>query len=177
QIKDLQEYHEIYVDDVAREKNDALLKIQQMEQEYQTSLKNERHQHNVDIDIISEEKEALRGRMVSAIDELFERHQKQQDELLSQHQEEIALLKKQITTLEREYDEKIFVLKDDCKRIQKDFKQQINTLEHTIEHLKTKLTESEELYDILKEKYDKAEREHHTLVEENADILKRLKDE
>ncbi|GFU39865.1 rootletin, partial [Nephila pilipes] len=177
QIKDLQEYHERYVDDVAREKNDALLKIQQMEQEYQTSLKNERHQHNVDIDIISEEKEALRGRMVSAIDELFERHQKQQDELLSQHQEEIALLKKQITTLEREYDEKFFILKDDCKKIQKDFKQQINTLEHTIEHLKTKLTESEELYDILKEKYDKAEREHHTLVEENADILKRLKDE
>ncbi|PRD30178.1 UNVERIFIED_CONTAM: hypothetical protein NCL1_27198 [Trichonephila clavipes] len=115
--------------------------------------------------------------MVSAIDELFERHQKQQDELLSQHQEEIASLKKQITTLEREYEEKIHFVKDDSRKVQRDFKQQIITLEHTIENLKTKLCERKELYDILKEKYDRAEREHHTLVEENADILKRLKDE
>ncbi|GFW58239.1 rootletin [Trichonephila clavipes] len=177
QIRELQKFHEKYVDDVAREKNSALLKLQQMEQEYQISLKNERHQHNVDIDIVSQEKEALRGRMVSAIDELFERHQKQQDELLSQHQEEIASLKKQITTLEREYEEKIHFVKDDSRKVQRDFKQQIITLEHTIENLKTKLCERKELYDILKEKYDRAEREHHILVEENADILKRLKDE
>ncbi|GFR07693.1 rootletin, partial [Trichonephila clavata] len=176
-IRELQEFHEKYVDDVAREKNSALLKIQQMEQEYQISLKNERHQHNVDIDIVSQEKKALRCSMVSAIDELFERHQEQQDELLSQHQKEIASLKKQITTLEREYEEKFHFVKDDNRKVQREFKQQIITLEHTIEHLKTKLSESEELYDILKEKYDKAEREHHTLVEENADILKRLKDE
>ncbi|GIY61502.1 hypothetical protein CDAR_226882 [Caerostris darwini] len=177
QIKDLHELHEKYVDDVAKEKNAAQLKMQQIEQEYQLSLKNERHQHNIDIEMLTQEKEALRSRMVIAIDELFERHQKQQDELLNQHQEEVASLKKQISTHEREHEEKLLTLKNDSKKIHSDYKEQISTLEHTIESLESKLEENEASYDNLKRKFDKSEQEHSILVEENADIMKRLKDD
>lgn len=44
------------MDNIAKEKNAAFLKFQQMEQEYQTALKNEQHQHNIDIELISKEK-------------------------------------------------------------------------------------------------------------------------
>lgn len=52
----MQELHRNYVDDVAKEKHSLVKKMQEIEQEFKVSLKKEQQQHNVDIEILTEEK-------------------------------------------------------------------------------------------------------------------------
>lgn len=56
QVNELQELHRKYVDDVAKEKHSLVMKMQEIEQEFKVSLKKEQQQHNVDIEILTEEK-------------------------------------------------------------------------------------------------------------------------
>lgn len=56
QVNELQELHRKYVDDVAKEKHSLVMKMQEIEQEFKISLKKEQQQHNVDIEILTEEK-------------------------------------------------------------------------------------------------------------------------
>lgn len=56
QIEELQELHKKYIDDAAKEKHSLLKKMQEIEHEFQISLKKEQLQHNADIEILSEEK-------------------------------------------------------------------------------------------------------------------------
>lgn len=55
-MNELQELHRKYVDDVAKEKHSLVMKMQEIEQEFKVSLKKEQQQHNVDIEILTEEK-------------------------------------------------------------------------------------------------------------------------
>lgn len=56
---------------------------------------------------------------MSAVDELLDSHQKQQEELISAHQEEVAALKKQLSSLETECEEKIELEQNEKRKVKR----------------------------------------------------------
>ncbi|XP_054720712.1 rootletin-like [Uloborus diversus] len=177
QIKELQDLHQAYIDDVAKEKEALTMKMNKIEQEFQIILHNERHQHNVDIDILTQEKEALRGRLVSVVDECFDSQQKRLEEVQSSHQEEIAALKKKFSVLESEHEEKLQLLEEEKKRIDMDNKLQMEALERTIIDLKKELSEKEVIVSALEERVTVADREKQKVLQEKLQVQQNLKDE
>ncbi|KAG8197362.1 hypothetical protein JTE90_013488 [Oedothorax gibbosus] len=179
QLEGLQSIHEKCSEELAGEKHAHLLRLQQMEEEFQTLLQNERKQHNVDIELLTEEKTALRSRMVSSksVQLMSVESTAQQDECWSQHQAEVSQLKKQISDHAKEYEEKSVQLKEENKKMHNLYKDQISSLEQEIETLQTKLADSEEWISELKEKMATAEQEHQDSKKEDAEQLKKLKDQ
>ncbi|XP_035219724.1 rootletin-like [Stegodyphus dumicola] len=177
QLKNLKDFHQTFADDAAKEKEALSIKMQEIEQEFQIRLRNERHQHNVDIDILSQEKESLRGRLVAAIDELFERHQKQQEDLIIFHQEEINNLKKHIASSEREHEEKIMHLEAKNKRIQNDYKLQVSNLERTIKQLQSNFSENEDMSKNFAEQLRAAKLDVERILQEKLDTEQKMQDE
>nr|XP_042906409.1 rootletin [Parasteatoda tepidariorum] len=177
QIKSLEELHKNCIDSAAKEKDSLLRKMDKIEEDFRIALRNEQQQHNIDINILNQEKESLRSRLISSVDELFDRHQKQQEELISFHQGEIATLKKHVTTLETEYEEKIINFQSENKKIHSDYRLEISSLEHSIENLKKQNSHCNKLVKDLEEKLENADKDRNALLQSKLKAIQQLEDE